>query len=846
MTVLHRATHRFYCLILGLAAVALAPATSAHAANCSDPGVNISVVRESSPVLYFDPASNQNPKLNASYVQYTITNNTGSAIQDLWVKLQDFSGTKVSLSSTENGITHVGAFPAGATKNVYFLLAVSGTGSSQTHNVGIYPSNPSVVANTCLQNFSYSTLDAIAANANKVTGISISPNPPQLGGLFNIVVTGDTGTIGAARIFSTTPSAITAWLANAFELTNVSIVLSGGNSGTVSNDLFFTLANAADTHYVTTFTFRAKAPTSSNSSIYPVSYISSGTQIKHTDTGNLAALGSIQPVTNQVILGTSTASPGQSPSCLGGGGGTSVVSVNITNNGSNAVTLDDIVVTLPTSPATVTLDAGYTETFDGTALPVDPVISGHTVTWYYQFTVPAGSTKTLQFQVNIPATNGSYTIRSVGHIDTTAIDTSSNTTSNSPANVDICVGPTPTPTSTPTSTPASSAPDSDGDGIPNSDEGSGDSDGDGTKDKRDTDSDNDGIPDSTEGDGDTDDDGVPDYRDRDSDNDGIPDIIEGGGEDSDGDGQADDDKDTDDDGLPDTYDPDNGGTPETVPDTDGDGIPDYKDEDSDGDGIRDRIEGQTDDNTRPPSGNDEDGDGIDDTYDYDEDGRRDNPPPDGDGDGVPDYQDPDSDNDGNSDTDEAFDEDGDGNPDVTPGGTDSDGDGLDDEYEDYRRFNQLDDDWRAVPESSQCTRRRGSLQVTAARRAAQTLNSRAAIFAAKAKACGGADQTAGVERAAAAYGRLITLLSKTYSGLTYSCPTGVCAKNATARANSRLLKLAAALTAEAKAVKLNAIGACRTPPSTGDDPRKNNDDYLADLKSAINGLPKTVTRCSAP
>ena len=335
----------------------------AHAANCSDPGVNISVARESSPVLYFDPASNQTPKLNATYVQYRITNNTGSEIPDLWVKLQNFSGTKVALSGTEDGVTHVGAFAAGATTNVYFLLAVSGVGSSQTHNVGVYTSNPTLVSNTCLQSFSYTTEDAIAANANKVTSVAISPNPPQLGGTFNIVVTGDTGTVGAARIFSMTPSAIAAWQASAFELSNVSVVLSGGNTGTITNDLFFTLANAANTHYVTTYTFKAKSPTSASSSIYPVSYISSGTQIKHTDTGNLASLGAIQPVTNQIVLGATTASPGQSPSCLGGGGGTSLVTVNITNNGSNAVTLDDIQVTLPTSPAAVTLDGSFTETY---------------------------------------------------------------------------------------------------------------------------------------------------------------------------------------------------------------------------------------------------------------------------------------------------------------------------------------------------------------------------------------------------------------------------------------------------------------------------------------------------
>jgi hypothetical protein len=96
--------------------------------------------------------------------------------------------------------------------------------------------------------------------------------------------------------------------------------------------------------------------------------------------------------------------------------------------------------------------------------------------------------------------------------------------------------------------------DSDGDGILDTDEGSGDSDGDGIPDYLDTDSDNDGIPDSVEGNIDSDGDGIPDYLDTDSDNDGIPDSVEGN------------------------------------IDSDGDGIPDYLDTDSDNDGVEDEIE----------------------------------------------------------------------------------------------------------------------------------------------------------------------------------------------------------------------------------------------------------------
>lgn len=55
--------------------------------------------------------------------------------------------------------------------------------------------------------------------------------------------------------------------------------------------------------------------------------------------------------------------------------------------------------------------------------------------------------------------------------------------------------------------------DADGDGIPDSAEGTADPDGDGIPAYLDSDSDNDGIPDNVEGSGDADGDGIPDYLD---------------------------------------------------------------------------------------------------------------------------------------------------------------------------------------------------------------------------------------------------------------------------------------------------------------------------------------------
>jgi gliding motility-associated-like protein len=257
--------------------------------------------------------------------------------------------------------------------------------------------------------------------------------------------------------------------------------------------------------------------------------------------------------------------------------------------------------------------------------------------------------------------------------------------------------------------------DSDGDGIPDKEEGIKDTDGDGIPDFRDVDSDGDGISDDkeygptpgkpldTDGDGipdyldidsdndgitdrsengagptilDTDGDRIPDYLDLDSDGDGLTDVLEADGTDADRDGRADGASDSK--GVPSSA---RGGL--TAPDTDGDGKRDFQDVDSDADGIPDNIEGQG--TYVKPAGKDTDKDGIDDAYDKDNGGT---PivPVDTDRDGRPDFRDVDSDGDGipdaierGADGNNPLDTDRDGTPDYRD--LDSDNDGIPDAIE---------------------------------------------------------------------------------------------------------------------------------------------------------------------
>ncbi|MCA9515436.1 MAG: hypothetical protein KC635_10865, partial [Myxococcales bacterium] len=141
--------------------------------------------------------------------------------------------------------------------------------------------------------------------------------------------------------------------------------------------------------------------------------------------------------------------------------------------------------------------------------------------------------------------------------------------------------------------------DSDGDGIPDSIEGPGaayDADRDGTLDDL-TDNDFDGVAAGVDDDDadnqstgtgaprDSDGDGIPDSQELDSDGDGVFDLVEAGGGalDADHDGKIDDATDADGDGLPDVVDPASGGAapagaPIVPPDSDGDGVPDFQEQ----------------------------------------------------------------------------------------------------------------------------------------------------------------------------------------------------------------------------------------------------------------------------
>jgi len=401
-----------------------------------------SITSTSGNVIYVDSASNVTPNLLGNYLSFNVTNNTGSPIADAWVTVGNFSGGFVSLGVNENGIYHIGPMATGATRTVFFYVNVDcstfqagkcNVSTPQNFVVSLYSGRPT--SNLLgAQSFSVTVLDTTAASANKVTSVVASSNNPVLGTIVTVTTTGNTGTIGSSNIFYYSPATYFDWQASSFRLFSTTITFALTNQ-TITNQLLVPAASipASASDYTEVATYLVQGTTSVPTPVSPVAFIGSGTQIKHTDTSKFAA--SFPP-----IAGTSnslTLSKLSSASLLPTGG-TTTYTLRVTNANSSSATLDDLVDTLPNTPAAVSYVSGSSK-FAGSAIP-DPVISGRILTWTGVFNIPANGTADLTFTATVPNTPGNYVNSAVGHIGSTQIDTTVATTDNSPATVSLTVG----------------------------------------------------------------------------------------------------------------------------------------------------------------------------------------------------------------------------------------------------------------------------------------------------------------------------------------------------------------------------------------------------------------------
>jgi hypothetical protein len=430
-------THRVRRLLARLTALLLiAPSVSvlsqslAHAASACGAST-VTSTRTSSPVLWEDTTTS--PLVNSMYEAYKITNTSGSAYPDLWVTTQDFGGTaKIKPATYESGRTHLGALAAGASKMAFFYVTSSVTAKNQlptaaeSHNIGVYTTRPDLAAGPLCTTASSMYADfSQNALANKVTSVVSGPKPPQLGGIMTITVSGNTGTVGGAGTFVTSPAVYPTWPASSYQLTASTIVMTSGsatgNNRTDNDTLYLVGLNSADSAYTATFTFVATGATTAPTTVSPMSHIESGGLMKHTaDSTTGAALPPIDPTVSKLSV-TGTLGPTSLPYT----GGTSTWTLTLKNTGNIASTLDDITLGVPTSPGIPAYAGGAT--FNGAAV-TGAQTSAASIVFPGTWTIPAGGTSTFVVPLTLPAASGSYALTAIGHVGSTQIDTTEDAT----------------------------------------------------------------------------------------------------------------------------------------------------------------------------------------------------------------------------------------------------------------------------------------------------------------------------------------------------------------------------------------------------------------------------------
>jgi uncharacterized repeat protein (TIGR01451 family) len=116
--------------------------------------------------------------------------------------------------------------------------------------------------------------------------------------------------------------------------------------------------------------------------------------------------------------------------------------LRVINSGSTNYTLTDFVDTPPTNPAAPTYFSG-SSTFNGSSIS-NPVSSGSAWMWSGSFSVPAGATRNLTYQMVMPSTPGTYTNSAIAHVNEFQIDTTQSTTDNAPATASVTIVSPPT------------------------------------------------------------------------------------------------------------------------------------------------------------------------------------------------------------------------------------------------------------------------------------------------------------------------------------------------------------------------------------------------------------------
>jgi uncharacterized repeat protein (TIGR02543 family) len=452
------------CLVVGLLPVSLVltanPAAAAVA--CGQAENNITVNPSHGEVFYID--SGVSPQLDAAYVGYRITNNTGSTMSGFWVSLTSFSGGVVSLANANDRFQQLPDIPDKGSKTVYFLLKASApTKVAQSHSVQVWNARPDLASASTRYTCAYAftkVAETIKAAANKVTSIKIDDTDPDVGQLITMTVEGGTGTIGAGspdvgRIVWFSPAALASWPTRSLRLESVTLKLCTDKNCSVSNfkqydeRLLITPSITPDSgtagaddlvgkrYYQNTYKFRVTARTTGAVPLSPVAQISSGTQIKHsnqalTGSGNVTTIN----VDNSVSVSVAKAATAADCSSIEVVGGYATVRyrVKITNSTSPAVTVS-VSQIIDSPPAGALLTAGSATIKVGSAtavaLPDPSTVSGSSDLHFVgPWDVTTTAAVEIEYSLRIPVTDSPATLTNyaAGYIGSQIIGASGQTT----------------------------------------------------------------------------------------------------------------------------------------------------------------------------------------------------------------------------------------------------------------------------------------------------------------------------------------------------------------------------------------------------------------------------------
>ena len=391
-------------------------------------------------VMYID--TGVTPKLDASYVGYVVDD---TKTKGLWVSVEEFGGGVISLAHADDRFQELPKTSNDDTLSTVFFLVKAGRSTTvdQTHAVRVYDRRPDLAHARVLAECTF-TFDAvketIQAKSNKViTSVTRTPNTtPKLGDTVTFTVWGSTGNIGSGSVPDNdivwfTPAALSTWPTQALRLESTSVTFcevasvanpsckSGGQAYTprVFTDQLlirpaltslFPPSNGID--YRAEYTFRVIGRTGGDVKVLPVAQISSGTQVKHTDT-----TGSVFPTFTDfddasiTVTSQKSASAANVPKVTIGGVTYLEVpyEVRVGTTSATALTIDEIVDV----PAAGALFAAGSATVDDLSRPVTPIPDPQLVTseaglsprpnhFVGPFTVDFDDTIVLKYTMRLP------------------------------------------------------------------------------------------------------------------------------------------------------------------------------------------------------------------------------------------------------------------------------------------------------------------------------------------------------------------------------------------------------------------------------------------------------------